>query len=119
MSDEAAWAEVRTRWQDEEAHRAYLGRANSLDDLAQVGRRYKEALDRSPGDPVALRWRDEVIRRASIQALSQIPRTPQPRFPAHRPFAPMLLISVAVLLAGLLAWFAWVGMRMFQPGGLP
>jgi hypothetical protein len=79
---EAAWAEVTARWDDEEAHRAFLGRFGELDGLAEAGRRYKAALDARPGDEVASRWRDEVVKRASALALAQLPRTKPPRSPS-------------------------------------
>jgi hypothetical protein len=70
-SDDADWAEVLRRWDDEDAHRAYLDSHPWLEGLAQAGRRYKEVLDRRPDDPVALRWRDEAVRRAAAVALAR------------------------------------------------
>src|SRR6266545_4077762 len=66
--EEAAWAEVAARWDDEEAHREYLSRLCDLEALSEAGRRYKAALDVRPDDPVARRWRDEVVRRATAVA---------------------------------------------------
>ncbi len=70
-----AWAEVLAGWRDEARHRAYLDRFTDLEGLAVAGRRYRDALLARPGDPVAARLRDEVIRRAMAQGLAALPRT--------------------------------------------
>jgi len=42
---EAARVEVTARRAEEEVHRAFLGRFDDLDGLAEAGRRYKAVLD--------------------------------------------------------------------------
>ncbi len=76
--EEAAWAELRARWQDDGAHRAFLGRFGDLAGLARAGARYREAIAASPDDPVARRWRDEVLRRAAVWGLAAMPRVRPP-----------------------------------------
>ena len=79
-ADAAAWAEVLAAWGDEARHRAYLARFQDLDGLASAGRRYRAVLAERPGDPVAARFRDEVLRRAVAQGLASLPRAaPEPR----------------------------------------
>ncbi len=101
-----AWAAVVARWDDDESHQAFLARFGDLVGLAEAGRRYREALAARPGDAVALRWRDEIVRRATVQGLMQLPRT-------SRPAAPPTLVRWAVLAgmigAGALVagWMAW------------
>ena len=75
---ETTWAEVRARWDDESAHAALLHRFPDLDGLTEIGRRYRAVLHERPDDPVALRWRDEIVRRATVVAMSQLPRTRPP-----------------------------------------
>jgi hypothetical protein len=70
-----AWAEVLAGWDDEARHRAYLARFTDLEGLAAAGRRYRDALLARPGDAIAARQRDEVIRRAVAQGLAALPRT--------------------------------------------
>jgi hypothetical protein len=108
-----AWAEVVSRWEDEDAHRAYLAARPDLDGLAQAGRRYRAALEARPGDPVAARWREEVLRRATALALAALPRTPEAH-PATRyaRTAGWALLGVLLGAAGYLA-FRLVG------GGAP
>src|SRR5215471_13135895 len=76
---DAAWTELQSRWDDEGAHRAFLSRFRDLDGLAEAGRRYRVALAARPDDAVALRWRDEVVKRATVIAMAQLPRTRPPR----------------------------------------
>ena len=105
---EAAWAEVTAHWTDEAAHRALLDRFGDLEGLAEVGRRYKGALDARPGDEVALRWRDEVVKRATALALAQLPRTKPPR---RLPPGPRRALLLALAAAGVAA-AGWVFLRL-------
>jgi hypothetical protein len=112
--EEAAWAEVEARWGDEAAHLEYLGRLWDLEGLAEAGRRYKAVLDARPDDPVARRWRDEVVRRAAAQALAQLPRTKPPR--EIPPGARRAILAAAVLLTA--AMVGWVLLRFPRAGAL-
>ena len=100
---EAAWAEVTARWDDAAAHRAFLDRYPDLSGLAEAGRRYRAVLQARSDDPVAARWRDEIVKRAAVVALSQLPRTKPPRqlSPGRRR---MLLIGILSLAASAVAW---------------
>lgn len=111
---DTAWAEVRARWEDEGAHRAFLDAVRDLGALAEVGRRYRAALEATPADPVAARWRDEVVRRATALALAQPPCTAPPRGLTARARRVLLLALVAALLAAL----AWA-FRAAAPAGAP
>jgi hypothetical protein len=88
-----AWAEVLAGWGDEARHRAYLERFRDLEGLAVAGRRYREALLARPGDAVAARQRDEVLRRALALGFASLPRT--------RPGAGRVQAAVLALLGGL------------------
>jgi hypothetical protein len=99
-----AWSEVLARWSDDEAHRGYLARFGDLEGLAQAGRRYREVLAVRPEDAVARRWRDEILKRATVQGLAQLPRTPPPR--RVGPGARRALLLAVVLASALAA--AWV-----------
>jgi len=112
---EVAWAEVLARWTDEAAHRAFLDRFADLDGLAEAGRRYKVVLDARPGDEVAARWRDEVVKRATALALAQLPR----KKPA-RQLSPRLRRAVLFALASAsMAAAAWAMVRMTRSVGAP
>jgi len=108
--EEAAWADLRARWGDEEAHRAFLSAVNDLDGLARAGARYRGVLARAPGDGAALRGRDEVLRKATVLGLAAVPRTPPPR-----PVSPWvkrgLVAGLALLLLVAVAWTATAFLR--------
>lgn len=105
-----AWAEVLAAWDDEERHRAYLARFTDLDGLAVAGRRYREALLARPGDAIAARFRDEVVRRAVAQGLATLPRG-VPAVARARSAARLAAVALAAALAvaALLAAGAWAG----------
>ncbi len=101
-----AWARVLERWGDEATHRAYLAGFSDLEGLAAAGRRYRDALAERPGDPVALRWREEVLKRAAVQGLAQLPRSaPPPAIPRNLRRA--LLAGLGAAAAGAGIWIAW------------
>jgi hypothetical protein len=102
-SEDAAWADVVARWEEEEAHRDYLGRLWDLEGLTEAGRRYKVALDSRPCDLVALRWRDEVVRRATALALAQLPRTRPPR-EVHPQLRRAIWVAGLMVTLGMLGW---------------
>ena len=105
-NDDEAWARVLARWEDDGAHEGFLARFGDLAGLAEAGRRYREALAARPFDPVALRWREEVLRRAAAQGLMQLPRTvPPPVSPKALRWAVVGgMIGASVLAA---AWMLW------------
>lgn len=110
---DARWAEVRARWGDEAAHRAFVDRYPDLAGLAEAGRRYKAILDAEPQDLVAARWRDEIVKRATVVALSQLPRTKPPRrvSPGLRRF---LLLAIA---SGTVSAVVWLFLRFTRAAG--
>jgi hypothetical protein len=107
-SEEEAWAAVRASWGDEAAHEAYLARFGDLGGLAVAGGRYRAALLERPEDAVASRWRDEVVRRATAQALATLPRSS----PAVRSSAKRLRALLAALVGALLALAAYEAVRI-------
>ena len=103
--DEAkGWAEVLGRWEDEAAHRAFLDRVRDLEGLARAGGRYRDVLTDRPADPVALRWRDEVVRRATAAGLASLPRTTEgiPQVPRWVRPAFIAVLAVLVVVCGIL-----------------
>jgi hypothetical protein len=100
----AAWAEVERRWDDPEAHRAYLDRFPGLDGLADAGRRYRAVLEARPTDARAQAMKGEVLKRATIVGLSQLPRTAPPRR-FESPWVRRIGLAVALSLATAVSWF--------------
>jgi hypothetical protein len=103
-AEEEAWAEVASRWEEEQAHRDYLARFSDLEGLAEAGRRYRAALEARPGDPVATRWRDEILKRATARALAAVP--PSSATHPHARWARYAGFAVAGVLLGAAAWLA-------------
>jgi hypothetical protein len=111
--DAAAWAVVLAGWDDDARHRAYLDRFTDLDGLASAGRRYRDALAARPGDPIAARFRDEVLRRAVAHGLASLPRT-EPELPRARL---AIRIAAGVVIAGLLLAAALMIARLVPLAG--
>jgi len=111
-AEEAAWAELRARWGDPEAHRAFLARFADLEGLARAGARYRAVLAERPDDPEAGRGRDEVLRRATAVGLASMPRTAPP--PASSPW--MRRGVIATLVLGAAAVLAFVLLQLVGTG---
>jgi hypothetical protein len=110
LDEEGAWAELRARWDDPLAHRAFLSRCVDLDALARAGALYRAALQAEPGDPVAAAGRDEVLRKATVLGLAAVPRTAPPA--SMSPWVKRgVLAALAVLLLGAAAWTALALLR--------
>jgi hypothetical protein len=110
LDEQAAWAELRARWEDPLAHRDFLSRCGDLDALARAGARYRAALQERPDDPIAVAGRDEVLRKATVLGLSAVPRT-EPIAPVSPWVKRGLLGALAVLLLGVVAWTAIASLR--------
>jgi hypothetical protein len=95
-AEAAAWEALRSRWEDEAAHRAFLDRFRDLPGLARAGARYREVLEGRPDDGPAGRGRDEVLRRATALALAAAPRPV--RAPVPSPWVKRGLLAALVLL---------------------
>ncbi|BDG03476.1 hypothetical protein [Anaeromyxobacter oryzae] len=108
-----AWARVLAAWEDDAAHHAYLARFGDLEGLAVAGGRYRAVLAERPGDPVALRYRDEVVKRATVAGLAQLPRT-RPRPPIPRA-AQVLLVWLLVAAAAAAVVYLWRGAARLIP----
>jgi hypothetical protein len=96
-----AWDEVVRAWDDDARHRAYLDRQASLEGLAIAGKRYRDVLLARPDDPVALRFREEIVRRATVAGLALLPRE-QPRalqLPRWTRVAALVVVGVLLALA--------------------
>ena len=104
--EQLGWEALRERWSDDAAHRAWLSGFADLEGLARAGQRYRAVLEANPGDAVAARWRDEILKRATVHGLASLPRT------APRPALPRWLVPAGVALLGaLLAVALWWALR--------
>jgi hypothetical protein len=108
-STEAAWDELTRRWDDPGAHRALLAACGDLDALAEVGRRYRAVLEVRPTDPMAQEMKGEILKRATVIGLAQLPRTRPPVLRSGVVPRRLLLAAVLVLAVGL----SWMLGRLF------
>ncbi len=110
-AEEEAWAELRARWDDPLAHRAFLSHQVDLAALARAGARYRAVLAATPDDPIAAAGRDEVLRKATLLGLASLPRTAPPA--RASPGVKRAAIGLLVLLcAAGLAWAVTVLLRI-------
>ncbi len=104
-AEAAAWADVLAGWDDEARHRAYLARFRDLEGLARAGRRYRDVLAARPGDAIAARFRDEVLKRAVAHGLASLPRE-KPELPRAKlavRVAAGVVVGALLLVAALMA----------------
>lgn len=101
--DEVAWADLAGRWEDRAAHRALLAACPDLESLAEAGRRYRAVLVDRPADAVALEMKQEILKRATVIGLSQLPRTRLPNLQAGV-WPRRLLLGASMVLATILSW---------------
>lgn len=67
----AGWARLRERWSETAGHDQFLRECMARGELAPAGRLYRIRLAHTPGDALAQRGRDEVVRLAmSVATLS-------------------------------------------------
>lgn len=76
------WVNVLKAWDEPVKHTELLQRATAEGALAQLGRLYRLRLVDSPGDPIAERGRDEVLRLAT--QFGSIPSSPVQSVPSQR-----------------------------------
>jgi len=100
-SEEEAWSQVLTAWEDEAAHRAYLARFTDLEGLALAGTRYRAVLTERPDDAMALRMRDELVRKATVIGLAAIPRTVRREQPVA---VKRVMLALMLVLGAALVW---------------
>jgi hypothetical protein len=67
-----AWRELLKRWEDPAAHDKLLARAQAEEALPQVARMYQIRLARNEADAMALRAREELLRRVTVSASAAV-----------------------------------------------
>lgn len=109
-----AWRELMESWDDTGAHDLALGSAATRGELAAMGRLYRIHLARYPGDPIAQRGRDEVLRLAATTAPLVAARREVTRGMAQSRERRTLVWAFILLLAAALALVGWQFFSSFQ-----
>jgi hypothetical protein len=112
--EEQAWARVLASWSDEAAHQAYLACCRDMDGYAVAGGRYRAVLAERPEDAMALRMRDEVVRKATVFGLALLPRarrTEAPRWARWLLLALALLVLLGAIVAAAKLFYRLAGAR--------
>jgi hypothetical protein len=97
-----SWVGLLQRWGELDQHDALVVEALSRGEMPALGRLYRLFLARVPADPLALRGREEVVRRASVPAVNFAPARGTPENP------PWLIAVVALLGVGALGCVVWL-----------
>ena len=100
----AGWARLRGEWSDPAAHRRLLGEAAGRNSFAGLGQRYRDHLLRHPDDQVAIDARDELLRKATTQLFTQLPRESPRKVQLARNLILLLFLLGAV---GFGAWMVF------------
>jgi hypothetical protein len=68
---EAMWKDLNAHWSDLARHEAFLDACSLADLLTEAVRRYRFKAEENPADPVAARYRDQLIER--LMAVASLP----------------------------------------------
>jgi len=66
------WTALEAGWHEDERHDRFIKHCASARLLGAAGRQYRAALDRAPGDAIALRMQQRIVAMASL-ALGPLP----------------------------------------------
>jgi hypothetical protein len=103
---DAAWQRVEARWDDPEAHRAFLSLCFELERMPEAARRYREVRDGDPDRRGEAETRiDQLLTMATRQLL--LSRTPAPPGRARR----RLLWVAMGLSLGMISFVVWTILR--------
>lgn len=107
---EQGWARLGLAWSDFSAHQRLIGEAAARNEFNGLGNHYRSWLASNPKDEVALKAREELIRKATAAMLTRLPAEEKGigLAQAKRIRSALLLL----FLAGVVAFGAWVVMHM-------
>lgn len=98
---EALWGEARQAWEEASRHEAFIKHCSAAGLLGAAGRRYREHLDRTPGDAIATRMQERILAMATV-GFTVRSRAPQPVTRTRWFWAVVLLFGVTGVLAGVI-----------------
>jgi hypothetical protein len=96
---DAAWAEVEAHWDDPAPHKKFLALADTLDRLADAGKRYRSVRDEDPGRAPRASQQIDALFGIAMTRMSTL-RAPPPK--ARRRLDYIAFgISIALIAAAL------------------
>ena len=107
---ESGWQRVQASWDQSAAHERLLSEALARDDLASLGARYRGYLEAHPGDAMATRAREELLRRATAAMLTRLPREESGIGPAQARTVRNVVLGIFLLVT--ICVGAWLIFRM-------
>ena len=103
---ETAWAELLGSWEDDAAHKRFIGLASGLGRLADAGRKYREARDApdSSADLGALPKRREIAEKriGEILGIAVVTMAAHKTAPPEKNHPKLLFVATGVCLAMIL-----------------
>ncbi len=108
---EALWQHVLRHWDEEAAHRAFLGQAQATQQLPAAAARYRALSAEAERGPMARRQLEAVTRLALLGLELSRSRPPPPRRQAALWLPVIVLVLAMVVLA--------VYLKLLQPGAGP
>ena len=98
---EVAWRTLEASWEDDAAHRAFVGLCLAQDRLSEAGQRYRQVKETDPARRAEAERRIERLLGLAMQRL-EIHRSEPPR----RARRVIFLVALA-LSSGIIGWTLW------------
>jgi hypothetical protein len=102
---ETAWAQVLAEWADPAAHRRFLVLCQSMNRLAEAGKRYRAVRDGEPERRADAQKRIDEILTLAMATLAQTKSDPAPK---RRPW--MLIVAIGIAGSVVMSAF-WLWLR--------
>jgi len=102
-----AWGRVEAEWEDDEAHKRFVGVCVALDQLPEAGRRYRQVRER---DPLRREVAERQIDNLIVLATQQLQDTrARPATTEHKRTVQWLAFAIMLSLMGVGAWLMMRG----------
>ena len=76
---DVAWSEVEARWDDAAAHKKFLALADTLDRLADAGKRYRGARESDPARAERAKAQIDALFAIAMTRMSKVEKTEPPK----------------------------------------
>lgn len=97
---ELAWQEVLAQWDEPQAHKRFLALADTLDRLADAGRRYRAVRESDPARAERASKQVDALLGIAVTKMSAVEKSPPPKARRRLDFI-ALGVSAALIAAAL------------------